>query len=461
MRGARFVGRVGLLVLTIATSPAVVRADADSAPGGRAAEAQSDDIRRVVALLGHPVPSQRQAARRQLVQWGLRVTDELRRVAEGPNLEAAFQARDLLEALDSAFFQGGQISVEADRAEVDWDEPFALTVTVRNPTRGPLKVTWAAPTTAPASGPADEAAQVAALLDVADFLVVRGPDGQEVDVRIDPIERDPVVRAVVERRASGTQPTHLVGPGGEARLRIPEFNRGWARYPTLSRGKYQISIRHQPAWKDQNWVEEGLGLIESPPIEVRVRSGAPASIRHANRPMRLQLKQTGGELLIQMRNLWDRPQWVNLDFGDDMEVQARLTWQAHRLTLFGDEDGVELEPRVKAVERREHLLRLAPDEATEVGRVSMGDFREALVKAGGRRSGRYAVTVRYQFLSEVENLRAALAARKSKIEVPTHLYTGVIFCREDVNVQDEAKIIGRQDAAPSKPSEPWRMAKPE
>ncbi|MGQ9650918.1 MAG: hypothetical protein ACUVXJ_12475 [Phycisphaerae bacterium] len=417
----------------------VSEAGPDSAPATLPVDPKPEDIRRVVWRLGHPVPSQRQAARRQLVQWGLRIADELRRVAEGPNLEAAFQARDLLEALDSAFFQGGQISVQADRAEVDWDEPFALTVTVRNPTRGPLKVTWAAPAPAPASRPVDEAAQVAALLDVADFLVVRGPDGKEVDMRIDPIERDPVVRSVVERRASGTQPTHLVEPGGEARLWIPEFNRGWARYPTLSRGRYQISIRHQPAWKDQNWVEEGLGLIESPPIEVRVRSGAPGAIRHANRPMGLELKQTGGDLFVQMRNLWDRPQWVNLDFGDDLEVQARLTWQAHRLTIFGDEDGVEIEPRLRTAERREHFLRLAPDEAIELGRVSMGDFREALVKAGGRRSGRYEVTVRYQFLSEVEILRAALAARKSKIEVPTHLYTGIIFCHEYINVQNEVK----------------------
>lgn len=438
MRGAGFFSGAGLLTVAIAMSPAMMGADTASAPATRTAEPKAEEIRQVVSQLGHPVPSQRQAARRQLVLWGLRVTDELKRVAEGPNLEAALQARDLLESLDSAFFQGGQISLEADRAEVNWDEPFALTVSVRNPTGGPLKVTWAAPTTAPAGPPADESAQVAALLDVADFLVVRGPDGEEVEVRIDPIERDPVVRAVVERRASGAQPTHLVEPGGEARLRIPEFNRGWARYPTLSLGTYRISIRYQPAWKDQKWVEEGLGLTESAPIEVRVRGGAPKSICDSNRPMGLELEQTGGDLLIQMRNLWDRPQWVNLDFGEDLEVQARLTWQAQRLTLFG-EDGVEVSPRLTAVERREPLLRLAPDEAITVGRVSMGDFREALIKAGRRRSGRYEVTVSYQFLSEVQNFRAALAARKRKIEVPTHLYTGVASCREYVSVQNEAK----------------------
>lgn len=438
MRGAEFVGRVGLLTLIIAMLPAAMGAGAESAPASRAAEPKPDEIRRVVGQLGHPVPSRRQAARRQLVQWGLRVTDELRRAAEGPNVEAAFQARDLLEALDSAFFQGGQISLEVDRAEVNWDEPFALTVVVRNPTGGPLKVTWAFPATAPAGGPIDEATQVAALFDVADFLVVRGPDDEEVELRIDPIERDAAVRAVVERRSSGAPPSHLVEPGGEARLRIPEFNRGWARYPTWSPGKYRISIRYQPAWKDQRWVEEGIGLTESAPIEVQVRSGAPKSIRDANRPLKLELKQAGSDLVLELRNLWDRPQWVNLDFGEDMEVQARLTWQVQRLTLLG-EDEVNVWPRLTPVEGRERLLRLAPDEAIEVGRVSKRDFREAMGKAGRRRSGRYEVTLRYQFLSEVERFRAALAARKRKVEVPTHLYTGVVFCHDYVSIQDEGK----------------------
>ncbi len=403
------------------------------------AETSGDAIRRLVAELGHPVPSRRQAARRKLVGYGLRAGDELRRASNGPNLEAALQARDLLEELDSAFFQGGQISLEADRSAVNWDEPFALAVVVRNPTPGPIRVTWAAPATSPADQPeSEDVRQVAALFDVADFLVVRGPDEQEIDMRTDPLERDPAVRAVVDLRARGSPPSHLVEAGGTARLRIPDFNRGWARYPMLEAGKYRISIRYQPSWKEQQWIEEGVGLAESPPIEVEVRQAAPRSIREANLGMGLELAWAGDDLVVNLRNLWDRPQWVNLDFGNDMESQARLSWQVERKSLFGGGQA-EVSPRLTFPNRKDRLPRLAPDEVTEICRVTLDDLKEAMRQAGRRQAGRYELTVRYQFISDIESYRRVLAARKSKTPIPTHVYTGVVTANDSITLQNEGK----------------------
>lgn len=395
-----------------------------SKPASLPPEPSQADIRRVVEELGHPIPSRRQAARRQLVRWGARVAGELRRAAQEQNLEASLEARDLLEELDSAFFHGGQVGLEVNRTAVDWDEPFDVTVVVHNPTRGPIRVTWAAPATAPAGRRASEAvSQVEAMFDVADFLQVRDPRGQEVDLRTDPIDRDPGVKAAVEQRARNSPSGHLVEPGETARLRIAEFNRGWARFPMLEQGKYRISVWYQPPWRDEKWVKEGLGLTASPPIEVEVRRGAPQAILDANRPLRLLLTRSGDDLVVELHNLWDRPQWVNLDMGVDPETQALLTWRVFQADR-ADAEPVALSPRMVLPERADRMPRLAPNEKIELARTTVSDLWKSLRAAGGGHPGWFEVTARYQFLGNVEGLRAAMAARKRQVDVPAGLFSG-------------------------------------
>lgn len=396
----------------------------ESGPATMSAEPGRDDIRRVVGDLGHPVPSRRQAARRQLVRWGPRVIGELRRAAEGQNLETALAARDVLEELDGAFFQGGQVTLEVDRTTVDWDEPFALTVVVHNPTSGPIRVSWAAPTSAAAGRPTSEdVVQVGAMLDVADFLSVRDAQGDELELRMDPIERDPAVRAAVEQRARGTPHGSLVEPGGTARLRIADFNRGWARFPMLTAGKYTIALCYQPPWRDETWVAEKLGMTETPPVEIEVRRAAPEAIRDANRPLRLWLTPSDGDLVAELHNLWDRPQQVNLDLGPDVEVQARLEWRVTRAGRAGAEP-MQISPLISAPARTDLMPLLRPNERIEIARVSRGGLWDSLRAAGVSRPGSFDVLIRYQFLIGAEQLRAASAARRRKVDVQTCLFTG-------------------------------------
>jgi hypothetical protein len=440
MRNMRWTPRLTFVAIALGTLSGAAGTQTASASATRPAEPSQAEIRRTVAELGHPVPARRQIARRQLVRWGSRVTAELQRVSQGANLEAALEARDLLKELESAFFHGGSISLQVDRSAVAWDEPFALTVVVRNPTSGPIRVTWAAPGTAPASRPAnDDVTQVAAMFDIADFLVVRGPDDQEVDLRIDPIERDPAVRAAVGLRAKGTPPSYLLEAGGTARLRIPGFNRGWARYPMLEPGKYRITVCYQPAWKDESWVAEKVGLTESPPVEVQVRSAAPEVVLSANRPMRLITVRSGADLVVELQNLWDRSQWVNLDLGSDLEAQALLHWRVTAADK-ADAEPVTITPQTTSPRRSDRMPELGPGEKIEVARVTVRDLWEAVRAAGISQPGSFDLAVRYQFMVGLEEFRASLAVRKRKIDVPTHLFTGTPTSDEiRVRLPDETK----------------------
>src|SRR5690606_2720089 len=158
--------------------------------------------------LNHPSITQRRAAIRQLAEWGPVIFPDLRRAASSSDLEAALSARDLLTELESAIFLGARVRLEVSRQRVRWDEPFSLTVIATNTTPGPLRAPWPAPTAPvstvrdappepgargrqPASRPAfTDAEQVAAMMDVADFLVVTGPDGRAIELRVEGIERD-------------------------------------------------------------------------------------------------------------------------------------------------------------------------------------------------------------------------------------------------------------------------------
>ena len=77
------------------------------------------------------------------------------------------------------------------------------------------------------------------MIDLADHLVVTGPGGAEIQVRVDDVLADPKVMAAIEWRVEGGDLTPIP-PGGTLVYRLPEFNRGWARYPLLEKGKYTI-----------------------------------------------------------------------------------------------------------------------------------------------------------------------------------------------------------------------------
>lgn len=398
-------------------------------------------IRATVQQLHHPVASKRRLAVRQLAEWGPIAFPELRRAAEGTDLEAALSARDLLEELESAILIGADVHIEAHPARTAWDQPLTLVVTASNPTDASIRVPWpAAPASRPASQPSSvDAEQVGAILDAADFLSVTGPDGKPLEVRVDPIERDSAVYAAVNSRAGDNPPSHVVPAGATEKLEIRLFNRGWARYPMLAAGKYTIAFGYQPEWKDASWTQAGFGRVIAAPVQVEVTTSAPEAVRGTQQAVSLQLRRSGGTVEARLLSHWDREQWINLDVGPDVRTQARLDWsmRPRRNEEAGDlqlkaEDG----PRDDGKSRATRFKKLAPGEDALIAQIPVEHLLEH-AGPNGKPADRGAFFARYSFLASREQLRQRLRELGRPDDIPLHLFTGAAASDHLLVTRDE------------------------
>lgn len=417
-----------------ATRPAGEPVSVTTAPAGAdwiPAIPTDEEVRRVVRELSHPSSSKRREAVRQLAAWGPAAFGELRRAAGGSDFEAALAARDLLAELESAILIGARIRLEVTPSSVAWNEPFTLTIVAHNPTPSSIRMPWPAP---PETARDPEVAQVAAMMDVADFLTIDGPEGRIEALRVEAIARDPRVYEAVAQRAEGTSPTHRIEPGATARLELRAFNRGWARFPMLRGGRYTIALSYQPEWRDDSWVEAGFGRVASEPVTVEVRDDAPVYVREAIGPMVLMLRPTEDGLEARMRNVWDLDQWVNLNLNGPLETHANLSWYMLPVEDEGDhEDEPDvLDREVDVTQPRfdpTRLRRLAPGESMVISQVRWQELRDQVRNGPLHTRTRVNVLVRYSSIAEPVHLRGYLRDQNLPGEVPTHLFTGAVFAR--------------------------------
>jgi hypothetical protein len=380
--------------------------------------------------------------------WGAWSYPHLERMVEEGRFEAAVAARELLDELKSTLFIGAQVELEIGTEQVAWNEPFDLTLVVHNPTPAPLRVPWPKPMPVTSTQPANEdARQVAAMLDIADFLTVaftppeiatikretkqhESSEDEEnlVELRVDPIERDDDVYAQVRLRTQIPAPSHTIPPGETARLTVPAFNRGWSRCPMLEMGAYEIRFAYQPEWNDESWVESGFGRIETEPVRIGVTEPAPKAIRKGNRPMYMQIEDTGKVLELRLVSLWDRDQWVNLNIGGAIETHAQLLW---RICPENAEecDAIPFEhDKTPAQFDAARLRRLAPGEMLTISRLPYAAIREH-AKSRNFNAGPLQASARYVQLHTADAIETHLADRipgdrAPEAGIPTHLYSG-------------------------------------
>jgi len=389
-----------------------------------ASRPSDDEIRSTVRLLNHPSPGRRRAAIRKLAEWGPLAFAELRRAAKGKNHEAALAARELLEELEPAILLGARVRLETSRAHVAWDEPFDLILHVENPTDAEIRVPWPAPTTQPAHR---EAVQVAAMMDTADFLEVADAEDEPIELRVDPIEQDADVYAAVNARAGHSPPSHVLPAGTPARLVVPAFNRGWARFPMFEAQTYTIQFHYQPEWKDHTWVQDGFGRVTSEPIQVTVTQSAPKRIRQARTPVTLHLAQEGDLLEIRIESNWDRTQWINANLGADLQRHAVLNWrwdqgifsEKHRLALALIDEIPPLDLK--------HVRALKPGETIVVKHVAWSKLRKRLEPALPPNVGMYGLSARYVNVLTARDIRNRIERDKASDDgdhVPAPVFTG-------------------------------------
>ncbi len=396
---------------------------ADSRPAtSQPAGPSASEVREAIADLSNPRPARRRAAARQLASWGPAVIPDLRRVAAEADLETALLARALLSDLEQALFSGAQIRLRAEPSKARWNEAVRLVVEVHNPSAAPIRVPWPAVSPAAATRPTvGDAEQVGAMLDIADYLGVLGPDGQEVSSRCELIDRDPEVSRAVHARAAGAITGHKLAPGGTVVLTIPAFNRGWMRYPLLAAGRYTIQLKYQPSWREKEWERQGLGLVQSPPLAVEITESAPESVRCSSieLSMTINLRQEIFEAVL--TNTWDRLLWINLNIGEEWPTHAKLQWlwqpvggdaeQMVRLNL--DETGAEFAvARVRPLESGQSMV---------LSRLRLDQLRE---KIGQQPALSGQLTVRYINPAGGAKTGEMLSESGQKVELPTHLLSG-------------------------------------
>ncbi len=422
--------RCSLVVILLASGWATLTAQetapAPIAPTTRPSLPTEAQVREAAGQLGHPLHTTRQAAARRLAEWGPAAVSALRAAAAGSDLETALSARKLLAEMQAMLFLGAEIELVIARPEVGWDEPFDLVVRVHNPSPAPIRLPWPAVkpslTTRPASA---DAAQVANLIDVADFLTVLGPDGTPLEPRIDPIGADAEVRAAVDVRAGPQPPFQWLEPGRDAELHVSAFNRGWARYPMFEAGAYHITLRYQPPWGEEAWVEEGLGHVASNTAQVHITNSAPPAVREAQRPLRLTLHRRGEDLCGDLTNLWDRPVAVNLNLGPEAAQFAQLTWE-FRSPDHEEPLSWQMEPAAPGF-RADRLRLLEPMDTATIAQISLASVQTRTASESITVEAGCALTLRYFHLATADELRDRLKSRLPEVQVPPSLFTGVVI----------------------------------
>lgn len=284
-----------------------------------------DDTQVLLDDLSDPSYEVRQAAVEKLYTAGPAVLDALSKVTTSDDFEAALRARNLIERIQKLFFVGAKIKLSASHKRIRWDESVSLRIKIINPSDFPIHL----PFLIKNRGSIDIdplAVQMGNLLDAADFLSVVGPDSKAADPVVDDLRGEPSLEAALDTRVYA-EPASLLAPHSEFILKVPDFNRGFARYRMLRKGTYRLQFAYVPEWDDHKMREDGIGKVVSNALTLTVTQPAPDLILNARRELRVELERVGQEFVVRLTNTHDRPMGVNLNLGNrGLAHHAYLEW---------------------------------------------------------------------------------------------------------------------------------------
>ncbi len=323
------------------------------------------EVARLIERLGSGSHAERVQSTERLISVGPQAKDALLKAAGDDDFEIALRARRLLKLMDELLFAGVAVELQASKTSIAWSDEVALELRLRSTTDHAARLPFEAP---PASNsPQDRLAQVSALLDLADFLVVTNSDGRIIPLHVDDIGEDQRLVAAVNRRVDDPPGTTL--PSRSACVyRFERFNRGWARYRLLRGGAYRVQFVYQPEWDDPEMRNAGVGRVASEPVTITVTEPAPENVCRSHRAASLAIAVAGAEFVATLTNHDDMPVWVNLNiasrrpppFGD-------LRWSVERKGKVEElSDGVG---SAVPIFSRDRLRELAPGASIEIGRL--------------------------------------------------------------------------------------------
>jgi hypothetical protein len=423
LRGALLL--CGAVLLGLAAAPPARGQTTESRP------AREDHIETLIAKLGDASYGVRADAMRDLIAIGPDTLPMLRKAAQADDMEIALRAEEVIRAFERIMFAGTTVDLRAEPNAVRWDQPFTLEARITNHSSEPCRIPFALAEHTPWTVSA-EAEQVGAMLDLADYLIVKGPDGHIIRLSTEPIDEDPAVEMAVRWRVEA-EPVESLDGGRTLTFKADDFNRGWARYRMLDAGEYTVQFVCEPQWDDVELAKGQVGRVASEVIRIRVTQAAPEAIRKAERPLAGEVKLKDDKLVAYITNTWDRPLYVNTNRGSDPRRDAMLTWYLR--TESGQMFEYEPSPEKEAFSLAK-IVRLEPGERVAVAQITRAEAAAAIGEEGtlavdGPHGFVYANFLRRGTArpSEWAGLPEDREAfEQIARELPPHIYTGQLHC---------------------------------
>ena len=364
-----------------------------------------EEMASLVRTLSDPAHEARMFATRRLCAIGMEAREFLQAAAESADVEAALRAKQLLAVFDRLWFSGVDVSLSFSKPMIDWLEPVDLNVIMTNRLPYPARVPFDLDPGVRGEA-ADDARQVADMLDLAEWLKVRAPDGRELDLRVDDIGGEPAVFAVVQSRLAGG-PGGILAPGAQITVTARAFNRGWARFPLLDRGEYSVMLDYVPDWTDEVLAASRVGRVISTPATVTIRDGAPPTVSRAGIQTELIVERDAASLIARLVNRTDQPVLINTNFGPAAPfADGRWVYELEQPFAAQGKTRRDLPilPKLGASWhdfKPELLVEVGPGESVELARISVSDLRKNLTNAGADLSGdRWSVHFTYANLCD-------------------------------------------------------------
>ncbi len=359
--------------------------------------ATPDEIAALVKALGDPSYAERTYATRRLCGVGPSAGEALRAAASGDDAEVAMRAKQLLAVFDQLLFAGVEVTLAFSRSSVAWSEPVDLIVTVENKSAYPARVSFDVDPAGRSSRTAD-ARQVIDVLDLADWLMVRAPDGKNIELRVDDLNGDATVLAAVQERAAGSVGS-VVPAGGRVELTLANFNRGWARYPLLDKGNYTVMLDYTPDWTDSALLAARAGRVSSNAAVVQITEAAPPTVARDGSPSRVFIEQVAEGFVARFENRTDRAVILNTNFG----MAPPFAVGQWVLEAGGDRREIGLKDRLGSSFKDYQpagLVEIAPGQSAEVARLPFAEAQKVTAGHTPQDAGAWEIHFSYANLCD-------------------------------------------------------------
>jgi hypothetical protein len=377
-------GFIRLLLLIVILGASPLFAQVKSTRPKLSDPVPAEEIPALISDLAHASFEQRTYATRRLCAAGMKARDALRKAATGSNIEAALRAQMILTALDNLLFAGVSIELTPTRTEFAWDEPVDLAVTFTNQSEFAAHVPFELDPSR-RSRDESEARQVADMLDLAEWLVVTDENGRPVSLRVDDMDVDRDIRAAVYNRVEGA-PVSALEAGKRATLTIRGFNRGWARYPLLDRGRYRITFDYVPPWEDEALAAAKVGRATGNTVDVNVTTSAPDAVSRGGAEALVELVREDDRYVVRLTNRRDQAVHVNKSFGA-VTPFAQGRWVRERGDMVREIPVIPQDESDRAAFEVSGLVEVPPGGSLEIASLPVEELKRRFEQMGIAGSG--------------------------------------------------------------------------